>query len=378
MKLQKILDSDGLQGYQIISPSKEFKRKYPCKFICLFFSNETNTYKLLTFNIFPAFFSYKSFIGYIFTYESKLPIFMINSIKYFNYASVCPCGLDQYFIIDNPSENENINLILSISPKNKEVPVSFLNTLILRCNSDELCRNDAKINKPTMSGGSLIYTNQMQSDNKIQSSEKIVAAKKTSFTEKSSEKKSEKIEDNQNKLENQKTSEKESDSLNYASQERIQGTKNIYENIMQIVKSICKDEELYKNTEDWLENLIKIIPINDNGLPNRYPNTITDDMFTIVYKNKNILDKTNIHINYDLRAKSYEQENLFITMIEDAFENMNRKVFIYNSFRNILPKIISQLDSKQLKYKVINENCIETTIKNIRNLDITYEISDFI
>ena len=119
------------------------------------------------------------------------------------------------------------------------------------------------------------------------------------------------------------------------------------------------------------------MPINDNGFPNKYPNVIDDALFK--NKSKLVVNKNQLHIDYDFRAKSYEQENTFIIALENAFEDLNRTITMYNTFRNILPKIIDEHERLKLKYKKKDdENCIETTIKNIRMCNITYEIIDFI
>lgn len=304
MKLKKIINFDCLQAYSIINPSKKFKLMFPYKYIFITcingYVNTYNTDKI------PIEFAYAPIVGYIFTYEKKLPDFF-NSAKvnkYTNLGSTFPSCLDQYFTSSEGDEGKEIDLILSCSGRNDEVPIYFKDTLIIRCNSYELIGN-------------------AKSDIK-------------------------------------------------------QTSKNIKINILKIL-NLALIDDIDKNTEEWTINIIQNAPLNDNGFPLKYPKLITDSLF----KKSNIKDmkkinKDLIFIEYDFRAKNYEHENNFIYALEEAFEDMNAKVEIFDTYNGILKNIVEEMDKKRLKYKKVTDHSIETTLKNIRSLDITFQLTDFI
>ena len=302
MKLKKIINFDCLQAYSIIKPSKKFKLMFPYKYI--FITCLNGTIKTYNTDKIPTEFAYIPMVGYIFTYEKKLPDFF-NSVKinkYTNFGSTFPSCLDQYFTSAEGDGGKKIDLILSCSGRNNEVPVYFKDSLIIRCNSKELAEGD------------------------------VTDLKKAS--------------------------------------------KNIQNNILKIL-NMALAEDMDKNVEEWVTNVIQNIPLNDNGFPLKYPKMITDSLFK---KNRNSgkIDKESIFIEYDFRAESYEYENNFISALEEAFEDMNSKVEIFNTYNNILKDVKEELDKRGLKYKQVTDYSIETTLKNIRSLNMTFQLTDFI
>ena len=130
MKLQKILNKDSLQGYQIINPSKEFKKKYPKKFIfSLMFNN-----KVLTGcnNTLPIITQLPICVGYIFTYSSKLPKTLGFIDKDIMSNSTYPDCLDSFY----PSSQNDIDLIMKCIPKETvEITPAFNEEMIVRTNT---------------------------------------------------------------------------------------------------------------------------------------------------------------------------------------------------------------------------------------------------
>lgn len=295
MKLTKILNYDALQAYSISKPSKRFKLMFPLKYIIILAGN--NCTKLFNIDSIPTNFAYMNIVGYIFTYCNKLPDFFGASKlnKYTNYGSTCPGCLDQYFT-DNAND---IDLILSICSKDKEMPLNFKDNLIIRCNSNNLIN----------------VTNSVENDHKT-----------------------------------------------------------LRKNIMNIINSSINEHQL-SSTEDWLNNIINNVPLNDNGFPVKYPKIITDKSFHNKSCNINYED---IFIQYDFRASSYDHENSFISSLENAFENKNTVVYIYNSYNDIMNTIIKKLDEKHLKYNKLEDDLISTSLKNLHKIDVEYKLTDFI
>ena len=130
MKLQKILNKDSIQGYQIISPSKEFKKKFPKKFIYSLMIND----KLLTGcnSTLPILIQLPITRGFIFTYNNKLPKTIGFNDKDILQNSTYPECLDQFY----PSSNNDIDLILKCLPKQTlEITPAFNEELVIRTNS---------------------------------------------------------------------------------------------------------------------------------------------------------------------------------------------------------------------------------------------------
>lgn len=150
---------------------------------------------------------------------------------------------------------------------------------------------------------------------------------------------------------------------------------NIKANIRKIVTNMLKTVAP-KTVEEWLLSIIDHAPFNDNNMPYRYPDAITDELFkskAINFKN------TQLSIGYDLRADSYDFESMFIHALELAFEDVKQKVTIYDTYNGLLAKIIEELDKKKIKYDKPNEHSIELKLKDfweVRNME--FEITDLI
>lgn len=150
---------------------------------------------------------------------------------------------------------------------------------------------------------------------------------------------------------------------------------NIKLNIKKIVTSMLKLMSP-NSAEEWLISVIEKGPLNNNEFPFRYPDSITDSLFkskTINYKN------SQIGIAYDLRADSYEFESDFIHAMELAYENMNQKIIIYDTYNGLLRKVVEGLEKRKLKYEANDDNSIEVKLKDIWALDdLEFQITDLI
>lgn len=295
MKVKKIWDSDNIQGFKIINPTKKFKKIFPKKYIMSF--DVFGKHQILNTNTLPNSIACFTPLGYIFTYADNLPkILKTQNVKYENIGSTFVRCLDTYFIGENEGDAENIDLILACGSKNNVVPPAFTDELIIRCNSD------------TLTG---------------------------------------------------------------ESEDRTVKVKNIKENILKILRGYMK-EKTY-TVEEWTKNVIFNYPVNNNGLPVRFPKNISDDNI-----NSFKLNADDIFIEYDFRAKSYKHENEFISELEDAFESPDEEIQITNSYNNILNEIKRKLDEKKYKWKEVDENTIKTKLKYLRDIDMEYQLTDFI
>lgn len=147
--------------------------------------------------------------------------------------------------------------------------------------------------------------------------------------------------------------------------------KRLRKNMCSIVQSYLRGQDYA--TETWTEYIIYNYPTNSNGLPISYPDTINSKNISSV----NINPK-NLFIEYDFRAKNYEYENKMISLLEDAFESPNMKVQITNTYNGMLDKVKSELDAKHRKYAELDADTIKARFKDIRDLNISYKITDFI
>lgn len=279
MKLKKIIDTDQLQVFKILSPSKKFKEMFPKKYI---YSIDMGG-QLLVMNTNEV---YRHVIGYVFTYSNTFPT-PGNIVSYQSIGSTFSRCLDTYFAGKEP---DKVNVILACSPKNLQVPCKFLNEIIIRTNTDKIMEDPKKI------------------------------------------------------------------------------ITNIVNKHLSDIRDIT--------VEQFVNNVVYKYPTNNNGLPVRYPKNIS---------NKNVNDSlilsNDIFVEYDLRAKSYDAENTFITTLENSFEDMAQKVYIRDNYNNILDRVQKALDKNNLTYKILGDT-ITTSLINIRKIekagDITYTLTDFI
>lgn len=149
--------------------------------------------------------------------------------------------------------------------------------------------------------------------------------------------------------------------------------KNLTNNVLKIVNSIISEDSVL-NVEEWVEYILDVVPLNNAGLPICYSDLIDDSSFT----SKDKVSKSDITIGYDFRAKGYDYENTFISLLEDAFGTSNKSITIYESYNGILEKVEKALKDKGFKYKKPNDYSLEVSLKHLRELDIKYEITDFI
>ena len=126
--------------------------------------------------------------------------------------------------------------------------------------------------------------------------------------------------------------------------------------------------------ESWLEGFIAKPCFNIYGTCCRYPDTITDNTL----RHPTHFKPMDIFVCYDVRAGTYEEESRLFCAIADAFEKPENIVTVYDSYNGILKKIIAELDKKKLKYKVLNKYSISTQYKNIKAINVGYDLIDFI
>ena len=90
------------------------------------------------------------------------------------------------------------------------------------------------------------------------------------------------------------------------------------------------------------------------------------------------MNADDVFIEYDFRAKTYEHENEFISDLENAFESPNLEIQITNTYNNILNVIKDKLKEKGYKWKDVGDDTIKTKLKYLRDIDVEYQLTDFI
>jgi len=282
MNFKKILDGVNIQGYKVCKPTKEFKKLFPKKYVLsldmfgerMIFNTDSLPKESLVYQ--P--------VGYIFTYADSLPNSLINNkVKYTDVGGCFPSCLDTYF----SGTDEKIDLILSISPRDKIVPARFNDEIVIQCNSEQLLKG-----------------------NKLKS------------------------------------------------------------NIMTIINNYLKEGKFDVMT--WVRKVIFNYPINNNGMPVRFPNKVSDKTI-----NNCSIKSDELFVEYDFRAKSYDKEDELIVDLEDAFEDLNKEVIVYDNYNHILDKLKSALDKKKLKYNLIDNDKLKVKAKYLREVNLKYQLTDF-
>jgi hypothetical protein len=166
------------------------------------------------------------------------------------------------------------------------------------------------------------------------------------------------------------------------------------DNYFKIMDGDSKDNiaKIKKNILSIIKNSLLISPTVDSNLEHWLLNFINNPFYTqiktpIMFKSGISIDNNSflkkIIIEYDFRPTQREYENKFIELLENAFENLDEHIVVMNTFNNILKNITKEHDRLKLHYKIINvlnEDyiiSIETTPRNIKKLNIKYNLNDF-
>ena len=134
----------------------------------------------------------------------------------------------------------------------------------------------------------------------------------------------------------------------------------------------------FKNVEEWVDYILTYCPLDNELNPIRFPKKINNIMMKVK------VSKKDVFVSYDYRPmgvsnKSYKEENELITAIEDAFESPSMKVVITDSYNGLSGRIKKELDKKGLAYKYnSSDKSIVVSLKNLRSIDMTYDLIDFI
>lgn len=336
MNVKKIADRDNVQCYKILNPTKAFKKRYPKHYILSL--DMMGKHMIMNVDTLPSNLSYFPPIGYIFTYNGVIPKSITkNEIAYEDVGSTIPRCLDSYFVASNTKNTDDIDLILSCTCKNAISPPGFVEDIIIRTNSKLLMNTESK---QSFKKRAVIKRGKHDTVSRR-------ARDETIFTRSP-----------------QKNTKKES-------YEPGHSALNLRNNIMSLITEYLKQKNY--TVEKWIHEVITKFPVNNNGLPLRFPDELNNDNINEVK-----LSYTNLFIEYDFRASDYDHEMSFIQSIEDGFENMESTVMILDSYNGILQRIIQELKSKGFPWRTINKYTIEVKIKYLRLIDVEYEITDFI
>ena len=291
MKLSKIYNNPTLQIYSISNPSKDFKKKYPGKFIITMITSEGLIIDNPNILEIDEILAYQA-VAYIFTYNEKLPGKVLDYLssaapehKCGNW-STSPACLDRYY-------TEEFNVVFEIYPKDNIVSPLFNRPVTLRISDSKLKYN--------------------------QLARQLITAANNILLEKA------------------KTS-----------------------------KDIT--------VEQWVLNFIEKPFMTPDHTCVIYPKTISDTSITNVKQ----LQKNDLIIRYDVRAKSHEDEVKIFSAIGEAFESSENMVTVYDTYNGLLEKVKKELDSKKLKYKVLHQYAITTKYSNLKKLNIEYDLTDFL
>jgi len=146
-----------------------------------------------------------------------------------------------------------------------------------------------------------------------------------------------------------------------------------------IMKTINDNIERVDSLENWVQEVIINVPLNCEGFTIKYPNVINSKNLR-----KSKISKNKLFIGYDFRPRIddesidiYDYENIIITSIEDIFEKPSMKLHIKDNYNGLLSRIKEELDKNKLKYLDYKDEII-VTLANLRKLDLTYNLTDFL
>lgn len=153
------------------------------------------------------------------------------------------------------------------------------------------------------------------------------------------------------------------------------GAKSMSSSIMSILNEHLNS---FKTTEDFFNFVINECPMDNEMNPISFPKRISNNSLSGTVK------KSDVFITYDYRPtnvneKSYDVENELITKLEDAFEPPNLKLTITDSYNGLSGRIKKELDKQRLAYKYnSSDKSITVSLRNLRKINMTYDLIDFI
>lgn len=160
----------------------------------------------------------------------------------------------------------------------------------------------------------------------------------------------------------------------FDNEEVLSQLKNIDELYQKEVNDSFKKFNI-KNINSWVEQIVDTCPLSSlTGMPYSYQEVITNNDFKIT-KNKN---NTEFTICYDIRSnKEFE----IIKELEQR-EDDNQYVIFYENYNNRLKEIKEKLKKKKLTYQPVknisDDICIKVLWKDLKSLDISWNILDFL
>ena len=112
---------------------------------------------------------------------------------------------------------------------------------------------------------------------------------------------------------------------------------------------------------------------NEYGFPIRFPKTIDEKYFDNFGAN-GTGEVGDFGIGYDIVMNNPNDEVEFICLLEDAFEDMNEKIVIYDNYNGFIDVVRKYMDKNKLKYRVYSEiegkiMAIECKKRDIRKVE---------
>jgi hypothetical protein len=108
---------------------------------------------------------------------------------------------------------------------------------------------------------------------------------------------------------------------------------------------------------------------SEYGLPIRFPKRIDSKSIKDL---SSLNEKYSVAIGYDIMMADPKSEIEFVCLLEDAFEDMDSNVVVYQNYNDIIGKLRKYFDDNRVKYRVYTEidgfvMAIECTKKALRN-----------
>lgn len=404
MKLRKILDATNVQGYQIKNPTKRFKTMYPRRYILSL--DIMGTHHVINADTIPSNLVYFSPVGYIFTYNNSLPKSLANSlVKEIDVGSTFTRCLDGYFISKGGNDGTKIDLVLSCSPKGNIAPPTFTNELIVRCNSKALMSavmENSRVHREVLTGGDVDdNTSSVPIDgedieeyisDEPQEEDDITPPDERTIDDEDEDEDDgndfsvdaniddvlDDVLDDINRTVNASGSRKQ---LRVTGKQKVSKdhphkpkpvsteAMTLRKNIVNIIRNFLSSKKY--TVESWVRDVMFNFPVTPNGFPIRYPSSITNENV-----NGTNINYRDLFIEYDYRAGSIDREIQFVTRLEEAFEDPNYIVTIFESYNGVLSKIKKELKKRNHRWEDVDEFAIRVKLRHLRDAKVTYQITD--
>ena len=143
---------------------------------------------------------------------------------------------------------------------------------------------------------------------------------------------------------------------------------NFRKNVLKIMTGWFKDTLKDFDTERFLLKVFYEGAWNDFGFPIVFPKMICNK--SMVEDLKMLYADNAFMIGYDIAADSPEMENDFINAVDNAFENLDLKVVVFQNYSRMVDRVMEEFKKMKCKYKIVKKFAEEVLAVECRMGDL--------